>query len=80
MEENKNKTPWWEPAVALFGRVSSWVVVPIVLALVGGKALDKHFETTPILFLSLTALAFIISCYGIVRIVSKYIKNINNGK
>ncbi|MBP6883848.1 MAG: AtpZ/AtpI family protein [Candidatus Pacebacteria bacterium] len=76
MEDNKSKIPWWEPAAEIFSEVSTWVVVPIVLALIAGKALDKHFQTKPFIFLGLTAVAFFVSCSGIVRVVSRYMKRI----
>lgn len=66
----------WQPAAVIFGQVSTWVAVPIIFALIGGKALDTHFDTKPVIFLTLTGLAFIVSCYGIVKVVSKYMKTL----
>ena len=79
MDENKinNKTPWWEPAMEIFGEVSTWVVVPIILALVVGKYLDGYFDTKPWIFLGLTFIAFGLSSYGIVQVVGRYMKRIN---
>jgi F0F1-type ATP synthase assembly protein I len=74
--ENNNKNPWWEPAVAIFSRVSGWIVGPIVLSLIVGKYLDGHFNTKPWIFLTLTGIAFLISTYGIIRVVKDYMKNI----
>jgi cell shape-determining protein MreD len=71
-----NKPPYWKPAVKIFMDVSTWVVVPIIFALVFGKMLDAHYGTKPIIFLVLTGVAFIISCVGIVRVVKNYMKNI----
>jgi len=68
------KNNWWEPAVEIFTQVSGWIVAPIVLALVGGKMLDSHLGTKPWIFLGLTVLAFGVSCFGIVRVISRYIK------
>ena len=68
----------WKPAFQIFGQVSTWVVVPIVLALIFGKMLDKHYGTDPWIFLGLTSLAFLFSSYGIVRVVGKYMKDIGN--
>ena len=49
MEENEkklyNKGPWWKPGVELFSEISTWIIVPIVLALVFGKMLDAHYGT-----------------------------------
>ncbi len=75
MNEDKKKLDW-KPAFELFGEVSTWIIVPIVLALIVGKALDKHYGTDPWIFLGLTGLSFILSLYGIIKVVNKYIKKI----
>lgn len=76
METETKKEAWWKPAVEIASLISSWIIAPIVLALVGGKWLDTHFSTTPIIFLSLAGIGFIISSFGIVRTVLKYIRQI----
>ena len=75
MEKDKKKLDW-KPAFQIFSQVSTWVVVPIILALIIGKALDSHFGTDPWIFLGSTGFAFLISSYGIVRVVMKYMKTI----
>ena len=71
MEDNKNKI-WWKPAVEIFSEVSTWIAIPIVLALVIGKMLDKHYNTKPIFLLILAGIGFLFSSYGIVKSVKKY--------
>ena len=66
----------WQPAIEIMGEVSTWVVVPIIFALGGGKILDAHFDTKPYIFLGLTFFAFAISCVGIVKVVRRYLKNL----
>ena len=73
---NSVSGPWWKQAAMLWGEISTWIVVPIVGALVFGKMLDKRFETEPIIFLSLAGLGFLVTCYGIFRIVKNYLKEI----
>ena len=73
MEENKNKI-WWKPAVQIFSEISSWIAVPIILALIAGKALDKHYGTKPWMLLILAGVGFLISSYGIVRSVKRFIE------
>ena len=68
----------WKPAFIIFSRVSAWIIVPIVLALIIGKALDKHYGTDPFIFLGFSVLGFLISSYGIVRVVGRYMKEIEN--
>jgi len=76
MEESAKNKPWWKPAVEIFGRVSAWVVVPIVAALILGKWLDAEYGTRPWAFLSLSIVGFIISTFGIVYTISEYMKQI----
>ena len=72
---NKNEV-WWKPAVEIVSRVSGYIVGPIVLALIVGKILDAYLGTKPWIFLGLTLIAFFISSFSIVRVVSVYIKKI----
>lgn len=80
MDENKQNSniPWWKPGVEIFSQVSVWIVVPIILALVFGKMLDAHYGTKPIIFLVLAGLGFLFSCFGIIRVVKKYIKEMKD--
>jgi len=75
MGDDKNKSNW-AVAIELFTEVSTWVIAPVVLALIFGKILDAHYGTKPWIFLTLTGIAFIISIYGIVRVVGRYMKKI----
>lgn len=63
-------------ALNIFGEISTWVIVPIVLALIAGKYLDGRFDTKPWIFFALTGVAFIVSIFGIGKILIKYIKEI----
>jgi len=69
---NFNRGPWWKPAIEIFSEVSTWIAVPIILALIGGKALDNHYGTKPLMLLLLAGVAFLVSAYGIVKSVRKY--------
>lgn len=51
----------------LFGRLSCWIAVPVILAVFFGKWLDKRYGTEPWLFLLSVGGAFILSSFGIVR-------------
>ena len=76
MEENNNNKkmvgPWWKPAFEIFSEISTWIAVPIILAVIGGKALDEHYNTKPWMLIGLTIIAFLISSYGIVKAVKNY--------
>ena len=75
---NSNNDPWWKPGMQIFSGVSTWIVAPIIGALVLGKILDSRFGTKPWIFLGLTGVAFLFSSFGIVGVVRKYMKKIEN--
>ena len=72
--DDMNK-PYWRDALLAFTRMSSWIVGPILIALFLGKWLDAKFHTAPIIFVSLTGLAFIISMVGLVKEGQAYLKS-----
>lgn len=79
MNEDKkgfNTGPWWKPAMQIFSDVSTWIVVPIVCALVFGKILDAHYGTKPVIFLVFAGLGFLVTCFGMYRVVKDYMKTI----
>ena len=73
-ENKKEKGIWWKPAVEIFSEISTWIAVPIILAVIAGKALDKHYNTAPWMLLGFTGIAFLTSSFGIVRAVKKFIE------
>ena len=75
LKQHNPKTDWTQ-AVRIFSEISTWVIVPIVVALVLGKYLDSRYETEPWIFLSLTGFSFVVSIGGIAKILAKYIKEI----
>ena len=74
VEDNKNfnKGPWWKQGVEIFSEISTWIAVPIILALIAGKALDRYYGTKPVLLLVFAGASFLISSFGIVRAVKRY--------
>jgi len=61
----------------MFAQSTGWIAVPVIGALFLGNWLDQKYQTKPLYFLSLTILAFIISCIGIGMTGIKYIKEID---
>ena len=70
--------PWWKPAMQIFSEVSTWIVTPIVLTLIVGKALDNHYGTKPVIFLCLTGFGFLVTCFGLYKAVKNYIKKLQD--
>jgi len=61
------KAVWWQPAIHLFAQVSAWIVLPIIAALFLGRWLDERFDKEPLFLVSSVAIAFGITCIGLVR-------------
>lgn len=72
----KEKT-LWQQGIGLFGEVTGLIVVPIIAALYGGRALDQKFESEPTFFFGLAALAICISTLSVIRIAMRYMKEID---
>ena len=68
MENDKrninNTGPWWKPGMQILSEVSTWIVVPIVCALIFGKMLDAHYGTKPVIFLIFAGAGFLVTCFG----------------
>ena len=77
-KQNYNKGPWWKPAMQLLSEVSTWIVVPIVCALIFGKMLDAHYGTKPLIFLIFAGIGFLVTCFGMYKIVKNYIQNLKD--
>lgn len=66
----------WQRAVALFSQVTGFIVLPVMAALYGGRALDRKYDSEPIGFVSLTILATIIATLAIIRLSQRYLREI----
>ncbi len=75
--QNTQKTQaWWQPAMALFLRMSVWIAVPVVLASFLGKYFDNRYQTEPWGLLGFIGISFIISMFGIIKLASQEYKKI----
>ena len=64
--------------MSAFGRMSAWILGPILAALFAGKWLDARYHTTPVIFLSLTGLAFVFSFIGLIKESRKYMQKVSD--
>jgi F0F1-type ATP synthase assembly protein I len=64
----------------IFANITGWIVAPVVLALILGKYLDKRFLTAPWFFLGLTIAAFFVTIFGILRLLKRYLKEMEEDK
>jgi len=76
-DNQKSSGPWWKDGALIFSEISTWIVVPIVLALILGKWLDARYGTEPWIFIGLAVFGFLITAFGIVKSVRKYSQRIN---
>ena len=77
-KDNKNKAnnEWLRQGMMMFAESTGWIAFPVIGALFLGRWLDEKQGTEPLYFLSITALAFIISSVGIGMTGVKYMKKI----
>ncbi|MEI8360690.1 MAG: AtpZ/AtpI family protein [bacterium] len=64
--DNQEPALWWQPGLNLFFKLSGWIAGPIIISLFLGKYLDSKFNSEPWIFLSLTAIAFLVSTAAII--------------
>lgn len=79
-KNNRDEKYWWSAGLALFGRLSAWIIGPILLAIWVGKKLDDKFESEPWLFLLSVGFAFVISISAMVKIGLKEFGKIDPGE
>ncbi len=66
----------WAKAMKIFATISSWIIGPIILAVLAGNWLDNKYQTEYFFTLTLVGIAFIMTCVGIVREAQEAIKNL----
>ena len=67
----KNNNNWWQPALIFYGKVTSWIIAPLLLAFL----FSKKFTDTG-WFIVIIIAGFLITCFGIYREVKVYKKSI----
>lgn len=74
MGENidKNKGILWVPALGVFTEISTWIALPVIVAVIIGKNLDTRYGTAPLMLLGSAGVSFLLSSFGIIRAVKKY--------
>ena len=75
-KQAQNSDYWRGEGLNLFVKLSSWIVMPILLAVWVGKKLDVKFDSEPKFFLITVGLAFIASIAGMIVSALKEFKKI----
>ena len=78
MANTEEKKPYWHDALAAFSLMSTWILGPIIVALFAGKWLDAKYHTTPVIFLSLTGAAFVLSFVGLIKDGKRYMQQVED--
>lgn len=65
--KNPREKAWYADSLRLFGRLSAWIALPVVLASFLGKWLDKKYETEPWLLLVCIGFSFVVSMVVLVK-------------
>ncbi len=68
--ENKNNSIW-QPVLTFYAKVTSWVILPLIFALIFEKYLNKEANSQILFFIVLTS-AFLVTCFGIYKEIKKY--------
>ena len=74
--ENKKEAVWWQPAVAMFARLSVWIAIPVLVGTFLGKWVDQKLGTEPIGLISIISFSFFVSMFGLVKEAAQEYKKI----
>ncbi len=76
--ENKIDKPWWRDGVIIFAKVSSYIVIPIIISSYLGKYLDVKYNTGNCIYFNLIVLSFLLTIYLIWRELKIYKKKMDS--
>lgn len=63
----KRDKSWMRPALSMFARLNALVVIPVIIAIILGKWLDKKYGTEPWLLFATATIAFIFTMIALAR-------------
>jgi hypothetical protein len=72
---NKNGV-WWKPIMIFYVKITSWIAIPLILAILVGNYIGKSIGNQTLFFIFIM-IGFGISCFGIYREIKKYKKNLD---
>ena len=80
-EENKKNTgeAWWKPAMVFYGKVTGWIIAPLMVAVVVWKYFGRTLGSQ-IWFFVLILFVFCITIYGIWREIKIYKKDLEKAE
>ena len=63
--------PWWRPIMIFYIKATSWIALPLILAVFAGNYVSKSIGSQTIFFI-FVMIGFGITCFGIYREIKKY--------
>lgn len=76
----KDKNYWLQIGLKMFAESTGWIAFPVIAALYLGRYLDQKHNSGNLYFFSLTAVAFVVSCFGLARIGMKYMSMLDQNQ
>ena len=70
------KQDWWKPAIFFYVKVTSWIIIPVLLSLFLSRILN--ISNNQLLFFLLIFISFCFTCFGIYREIKIYKNGIDN--
>jgi len=75
-DKTNENTSWWKPVMIFYVKTTSWIIFPLVLALLIGNYFSKSAGGQTF-FLVCVMAGFGISCSGIYREIKNYKKDLD---
>lgn len=72
---NKNSV-WWKPIMFFYVKTTSWIIIPLLIAFLGGNYVSKTVGSQTLFFVSVV-IGFGITCFGIYREIKVYKKSLD---
>lgn len=77
IQVKKSDNAWLRPVLTFYAKVTSWVIFPLVVAVLLGRYVSQSFGSQSWFFLAVIG-GFLITCFGIYREVKEYKKTLDN--
>ena len=76
--KKEKKRAWWVEPLMIFLKLSSWIVFPLIVALLLGKFVDTRFSIAPFGTLGFTTLSFLLSLAILFRETRKVLRELKS--
>ncbi|MDQ3075691.1 MAG: hypothetical protein M3Q34_00995 [bacterium] len=70
-QEKSSDNAWLRPVMIFYAKVTSWIIVPLVIAVLLGKYASASLGSQVLFFIAVI-IGFLITCFGIYRELKEY--------